>query len=79
MSSQDLALEQMGEEGEVVVVFFGGVFGELEIVLEDEGELEVVEVGVEGVVVIALSRSGIVDAPVLWRYPDLVDRLTLSY
>jgi hypothetical protein len=34
------------------------LFGELEIVLEDEGELEVVEVGVEGVVVIGLSRSG---------------------
>ena len=54
----------MGEEAELVVLLGGGLAGELEVVLADEGELEVVEVVVEGIELVRvvggrLSRHGL--------------------
>ena len=40
MSALGLALDETGEEGDVVEVLLGGLAGEVGIVLGDEGELD---------------------------------------
>lgn len=47
LSSLGFAFDELGEEGDVVAVLFGGKLGEVVEVLVDEGEFEVVEIAVE--------------------------------
>ena len=57
LSAVRFALDEAVEEGDGITLFLGGIAGEFGVVLADEGQFQVVEVGVEGIEVVGV-RDG---------------------